>query len=74
MTLHEAMRLVLSNQPNKTATIDVIANEINLKKLFIRKDKQPLPGYQVMMRAKLSKGRYQHLFEWIETDSVKLKN
>ena len=73
MTLHNAIITVLTNKPNKTATIEEIAEDINVKQLYKRRDKQPLPSYQVMMRTKLSKGKYHHLFTWIEPDKVQLK-
>lgn len=74
MTLHEAIIEVLESKPGKKATTQEIASEINSKKLYIRKDKQQLPAYQVMMRTKLAKGRYHHLFDFMEPDIVKLKN
>lgn len=73
MKLHEAIVEVLACKLNKSATTTEIANEINKKKLYSRKDKNLLPAYQVMMRAKLGNGRYHHLFEIIEPDIIKLK-
>lgn len=73
LTLHEAIIEVLKNKPNQQANISEIAKEINDRKLYNRKDGNPLPEYQVMMRTKLAKGKYHHLFEYIEPDSVKLR-
>lgn len=73
LTLHEAIVVVLKNKPEQTANISEIAEEINNRKLYSRKNGKPLPAYQVMMRTKLAKGKYHHLFEYIEPDMVKLR-
>lgn len=73
LTLHEAIAVVLLNNENRTATIAEIADEINRRKLYERKDGTSLPDFQVMMRTKLSGGKYAHWFEWVEPDSVRLK-
>ncbi len=72
--LHEAIAVVLLSKDNRTATIEEIADEINRRDLYKRKDNTDLPSYQVMQRTKLSSGRYQHLFEWVEPNTVKLRN
>lgn len=73
LKLHEAIAVVLLNKKNRTSTIEFIASEINKRKLYIRKDKQSLPAYQVMQRTFLSNGKYHHLFEFKKPDTVKLK-
>jgi hypothetical protein len=74
LKLHEAIVVVLLSKPNRTATTHQIADEINQRNLYNRKDNEPIPAYQVMQRTKLSNGQYHHLFEFIEPDKVKLKN
>ncbi|QNA44293.1 hypothetical protein [Lacibacter sediminis] len=74
LLLHEAIAVVLLATKNRSATIEEIANEINRRELYRRKDNTDLPSYQVMQRTKLSNGRYQHLFEWIEPNIVRLRN
>ncbi len=74
LKLHEAIAVVLLSKSNRTATIDQIATEINKRKLYVRKDDEPLPPYQVMMRTKLSKGSYKYLFEFLPPNRVKLRN
>ena len=54
--------------------IEEIANEINQRELYRRKDNTDLPSYQVMLRTKLSNGKYGHFFEWIEPNMVRLRN
>jgi len=74
LKLHEAIAVVLLGKENRTASIEEIANEINERELYERKDNEPLPAYQVMQRTKLSDGRYHHLFEYIEPNIVRLRN
>lgn len=71
LKLHEAIAVVLLTEPNRTATFEEIAAVINKRKLYVRKDKKPLPDYQVMMRTKLNRGRYAHLFK-VKDERVKL--
>ncbi len=73
LKLHEAIAVVLLSKPNRTATIESIAEEINKRGLYLKKADGPLPAYQVMMRSKLSKGKYAHLFDFIGNDQVRLK-
>jgi hypothetical protein len=73
LTLHEAIEKVLQKRPQRTGHIEEVANRINNEKLYQRKDGSSLPPYQVKMRTKLAKGRYHHLFEYLEGDFVKLR-
>ncbi len=73
LTLHEAIIRVLKSQSNKTATTEFIANEINMQKLYTKKDKSLVQKGQIRLRTKLSKGQYHHLFDFIEPNIVKLK-
>jgi hypothetical protein len=72
LKLHEAIAVVLLGAPNRTAAFDSIAKEINKRGLYLRKDGEPLPAHQVMMRSKLSKSRYAHLFQYLQNDKAKL--
>jgi predicted transcriptional regulator len=72
LKLHEAIAVVLLNKPKHTETIQEIAKEINRRRLYVRKDGTQLPAYQVMMRSKLSKGKYAHIFKFIIPDKVKI--
>lgn len=74
LLLHEAIAVVLLSKDKRTATIEEVAMDINQRQLYSRKDGGALPAYQVMQRTKLSKGRYHHLFEWIEPNTVRLRN
>ena len=74
LRLHEAIAVVLINKPGRAASEQEIADEINQRKLYNRKDGQPLPAYQVMQRTKLSNGQYHHLFEYVSSDQIVLRN
>lgn len=73
LKLHEAIAVVLLSEPKRTSTCEEIARVINKRKLYVRNDDNPLPPYQVMMRTKLSRGRYAHLFLFLSGDRVKLR-
>ena len=72
LKLHEAIAVVLLNKAKRTATTEEIAKEINKRGLYKRKDGKPLPAYQVMMRSKLSKQRYNYIFKLIDNNKVVL--
>lgn len=72
LKLHEAISVVLLNCRGRKATIHFIADEINRRKLYSRKDNKPVPPYQIMMRSKLNKGRYAYLFRFVNPDLVVL--
>jgi len=74
LLLHEAIAVCLLTKPNRTANAKEIANLINRRSLYVRKDKNPLPEYQVMMRARLSGGKYKHLFEVLPNKLIRLRN
>ncbi|MEE4197351.1 MAG: hypothetical protein V2I54_06875 [Bacteroidales bacterium] len=74
LKLHEAIAVVLLNKPNRTASEQEIADEINKRNLYQRRDGNPVPAYQIMQRTKLAKGLYHHLFDYQSKDRIVLKN
>jgi hypothetical protein len=74
LKLHEAIVAVLTTKKNRTATTQQIADEINSRKLYHKKDGSPVQASQIRLRTTLSKGQYLHLFEFEKPDKVKLKN
>jgi hypothetical protein len=74
LKLHEAIAVVLLSQKERKAHIVEIANEINKRHLYAQKDGSPVPWKQIMMRTKLSSGKYHHLFSYFQGDFVQLKN
>ena len=74
--LHEAIAIVLKEKENRTATIQEIANEINTKNLYQKKDASPVQPGQIRLRTHpntKSGGYYSYMFEYIELNKVKLK-
>ena len=49
-TLHEAMKLVLSEKNNCGLTVEELAEEINRRGLYLRQDKEPLNPSQISAR------------------------
>lgn len=72
LKLHEAIAVVLLGEHKRAATLERIAEVLNRRKLYVRADKKPVPAYQIMMRAKLSKGRYAHILTHHENGTVTL--
>ncbi len=72
LKLHEAIAVVLLSEPKRTASVERIALVVNRRKLYTRADQKPVPAYQVMMRAKLSKGRYAHILRYNRNETVTL--
>lgn len=73
LTLHEAIAVVLLGKPNRTATFQEIADIIEDRKLFEERKGGITMAKQVELRSTKSKGRYFHLFEFLQPDKIKLK-
>jgi len=72
LDLHEAIVVALINQPTRTASFEEIAKFIEGRKLFpYRKENIPL-ATQVMLLTTKANGAYQHLFEQVSENSIKL--
>lgn len=74
LKLHEAIVVVLSTKKNRTATTQQIADEINSRTLYQKKDGSPVQASQIKLRTKLSGGQYHYLFEFEEPNKVKIRN
>ncbi|MBO6573192.1 MAG: hypothetical protein JJ958_12205 [Balneola sp.] len=76
LTLHEAIAVVLLSKENRTATIHEISKEIGERGLYHQKSGDIALPEQIRLRThtntKAGK-QYSHLFEYIETDKVRLK-
>lgn len=68
-TLHEAMKLVLSEAPDHTMHARDLADEIYDRGLYVRRDGDKAPHIQI--RATCS--HYKHLFEAIPGNLIKLR-
>jgi hypothetical protein len=70
LTLHEAIVVVLLNEPKRTSTFDKIAREIERRGLFPNRKGVISLSKQVELRSIRSKGRYKHLFKQIDLDVI----
>lgn len=68
MKLHEAMRFVLLQQPNLTATTRLLADEIARFGLYRRQDGAVPEARQVNARVR----NYPHLFRFVSPGVVEL--
>jgi len=73
LRLHEAIAIVLLKQPNRAASFDRIALEIEKRGLFPNRKGNISLSKQVELRTVQSQGRYKHLFERVNGNSVRLK-
>jgi hypothetical protein len=69
ITLHEAIKIVLNEMPEKTATINLISKEIEERNLYRQKTGGVAQPFQIFLRAK----KYPDLFEIVDTKTIKLK-
>ncbi len=67
-TLHEAMKEILLEKPNKTMHASDLANEIFNKKLYFKKDGTKAGYNQVRARC----GQYPDIFEALPGNYIKL--
>lgn len=67
-TLHEAMRKILLEQPDQTATTSLIADEIDQKRLYLRGDGHAAGKKQIGARAR----KYPELFAFVAPQTIKL--
>jgi hypothetical protein len=67
-TLHEAIRMVLSERPTLTATTSELSEEIERRRLYTRKDGLSAKAQQINARAR----KYPNLFNIDGTGIVRL--
>jgi hypothetical protein len=60
LKLHEAIALVLLNLPNRTATFQKIADEIERRYLFPKRKGGITLGEQVKLRTSIKSSKYKH--------------
>ena len=68
-TLHEAMRIVLSEAENKTMHAAELADEIYKRRLYLKKDGSKAEYTQIRARC----GHYPEMFEALPGNYIKLK-
>lgn len=69
-TLHEAMRIVLSEAENKTMHAAELANEIYRRRLYLKKDGSKAEYTQIRARC----GHYPDMFEALPGNRIRLKD
>lgn len=73
LTLHEAIAVVLLGEPNRTATFQTIADEVERRKLFPERKGGITLAEQIKLRTSISSSKYKHWFEFTKPESLKLK-
>ncbi len=73
LTLHEVVAVVLLKQPNRTATFQTIANEIERRNLFTERKGGINLAEQIKLRTSIASSKYRHWFEFTKPDIIKLK-
>jgi antitoxin Phd len=69
-TLHEAMRIVLSEAENKTMHAAELADEIYKRRLYLKKDGSKAEYTQIRARC----GHYPDMFEALPGNLIRLKD
>ena len=69
-TLHEAMKIVLSEAENKTMHAAELADEIYRRRLYLKKDGSKAEYTQIRARC----GHYPDMFEALPGNYIKLKD
>jgi hypothetical protein len=68
LTLHEAMRIILLEQPGRKAQTQAISDEIARRGLYRQKSGGVAHAGQIRIRAV----KYPRLFEMVDRDTVRL--
>ncbi|MEX0723490.1 MAG: hypothetical protein WD053_06425 [Gracilimonas sp.] len=77
LKLHEAIAVIFLSKNDRTASIDEISREIAKRELYFQKSGDIAPPEQIRLRTNTntkSGKRYQHLFEYIEPNKVRLRD
>jgi hypothetical protein len=73
LTLHEATAVVLISEPNRTATFQTIADEVERTKLFPERKGGISLAEQIKLHISISSSKYKHWFEFTKPDILKFK-
>lgn len=73
LTFHEAIAVVLLSQPNRTATFQTIADEIERRNLFPERKGGITLAEQIKLRTAISSIKYKHWFEFTKPNVITLK-
>ena len=72
LTLHEAVAVVLLNQPNRRATFQTIADQIEKRNLFSERKGGISLAEQIKLRTAISSSKYKNLFKFTKPDIIEL--
>ena len=73
LRLHEAVAVVLLSEPNRTATFQTIADEVERRKLFPERKGGITLAEQIKLRTSISSSKYKPWFECTKPDKLKLR-
>ena len=73
LTLHEAVAVVLLSQPNRTATFQTIADEIERRNLFPERKGGITLAQQIKLRTSIASSKYKHWFHFTSPETISLK-
>lgn len=73
LKLHEAVAVVLLSEPDRTATFQAIADEVERRNLFPERKGGITLAEQIKLRTSISSSKYKHWFEFTKPDKIKLK-
>lgn len=73
LSLHEAIVVILLKQPNKTASFQIIADEIERRNLYPKRKGGIILAEQIKLRTSISSSKYKYLFELVGANSIKLR-
>jgi hypothetical protein len=68
--LHDAMRIVLLQQPNFSANTSFLSDQIAKRGLYVKLDGGYADKHQIAVRAR----KYPSLFEFVDSRTVRLKH
>lgn len=73
LKLHEAVAVILLNEPLRTADFSTIAKKIDKRGLFSERKGGISLEHQIRLRTSISSSRYQHWFNFRKPDILELK-
>jgi hypothetical protein len=73
LKLHEAVAVILLNQPRRTAKFQLIADEVEKRQLYSARKGGISLEKQIELRTAISSSKYKNWFELIAPDTIKLK-
>lgn len=71
LTLHEAVILVLIKQPNRTASFEKIATEIEKRNLFPERKGGIELSKQIELRTSIASSKYKDMFQRISKSEIR---